>query len=121
MFIVFPRRRNEPGDCLRNTVTLAQSDFERIVETCRVTRARFQQQAILRQAKLLTNFTFACADPAAVATDRVDLPIVCHKSKGLSQRPAGLRVGRVALMKDGEGALKISTCQIDIENGQLLR
>src|SRR5262249_41332691 len=115
MFIVFPRRRNEPGDCLRNTVTLAQSDFERIVETCRVTRARFQQQAILRQAKLLTNFTFACADPAAVATDRVDLPIVCHKSKGLSQRPAGARVGRVALVKDGGRARKTNHWPKSIE------
>src|SRR5262249_48536046 len=108
------------GDFLGNAVTLAQSGFERIVETCRVTRARFQQQAILRQAKLLTNFTFACADPAAVATDRVDLPLVCHKSKRVSQRPAGLRVCRVALMKDGEPALKNSTCQSGIEKRQLL-
>ena len=44
-----------------------------------------------------------------------------HKTKGLRQSPAGLGVGRVALVKDGQGALKFRISEIKIKGGQLLR
>src|SRR4029077_15261031 len=61
------------------------------------------------------------AQPPPVAADGVDLAVVGHKSERLSQRPAGLGIGRVTLVKNREPTLKRGIAQIGVELRELRR
>src|ERR1700693_978720 len=59
--------------------------------------------------------------PPAVGANGVDLAVVCHDSERLSQRPPGLRVGGIALVKDGERAFELRIGEVRVKGGKLLR
>src|SRR5207245_4488354 len=69
---------------------------------------------------LLSQHNFLSVQPSAIGADSIDLAVVRYETKRLSQRPTGLRVGGIALMKDRERAYEFGIDQIRIEGRQLL-
>src|SRR5207237_9292169 len=55
----------------------------------------------------------------AVAPQRVDLAVVRQQPERLGQRPAGRRIGRVALMEYGQCRLEVRRLQVGEERAEL--
>ena len=118
--VLLPGGRNESRNGLCQGVTSAERNLKSIIEAGRVAHSRFEERSLAWHAKRLGKHRLACPQPAAIAAYRVDFAVMRHKTKGLGQSPAGLRVGRVALVKDGKGAVELRIGEIKIEGGQLL-
>src|SRR5580704_4800510 len=100
-------------------MTLAKQNFHAVVETCRIAHPFFQQAYSIGEPETLANCTFFGPQPAPVSADSVDLAVVRHEAEGLRQRPTGLSVSGIALVKDGKRTGKFRVGQIRVESGQL--
>ena len=74
----------------------------------------------LRKLKRLLEAAFFGVQPATVGADGIDFAVVGHEAERLRQRPARLRVGRVALVEDGKRSLKFGIREIRIKRRQLV-
>ncbi len=119
--IGLPRRRNHRQHPGRRRVALSQQQLKPVVEAGGIADAIFKHADVAGKLKRLLKHAFLGMQPATVRADGVDLAVVRDKPEWLRQRPTGLRVGRVALVKDGKRSLKSGIGQIEIERGQLIR
>ncbi len=115
----FPRGRHEPEHGRSQAFPLEQSDFQGVVEAGGIANVVLERAKPRSHAQVFPQSPFARARPAAVRDDGVDLPVVRRATKRLGQRPGGPRVGRVALMENGERGHESRTGQIGIEGREL--
>ena len=121
MSLVLYRRRDHAQHRSVRGVGLTNEYLQPVVEACRVAHALFQQANSIRQSERLPQNRFPGPEPTPISTYRVDLAVVCHQAERLGQRPTRLRIGRVALMKDGERTLELRAAQVRAKRGQLFR
>jgi hypothetical protein len=84
-------------------ITPVAKDLESIVETGGIADSIFECVEPFPRFKVSLNIPLACLHPPPVRADRVDFAVVRDIAERLRHRPAGLRVRRVALMKNGKG------------------
>ena len=118
---VLPGWRHHCQHGFSRTVSSAQVEFECVIEAGGITDAKFQQTIFVRKSQLFSQRCFSSVQPSAVGADGVDLSVVGNQTKWLRQRPTWLRIGRIALMEDCEGAFEFRIAQIRVERRQLLR
>ena len=117
---VLPSWWNHGQHRLRHAIPAPQIQFEGVIETSGVADALFKQAGRVTKPYLLSQHNFLSVQPSAIGADSIDLAVVRYETKRLSQRPTGLRVGGIALMKDRERAYEFGIDQIRIEGRQLL-
>src|SRR5215472_801780 len=93
--------------------------LEGIVEAGRVADLFFEQAEPLPYPDALANFALACAHPAAITDDRVDLAVVRDVAERLRELPRRLRVRRVTLMENRELGREFGVMQVFVETGEL--
>jgi hypothetical protein len=71
------------------------------------------------RAQLVGQLGLAGAHPRPVAGHRVDLAVVGEHPERLGEAPVGQRVRRVALVEDGELALRPLVLEVEVEVGQV--
>src|SRR6202790_5141120 len=119
--IVLERWGNQREQRLLDRKTLEQLEFERVVQTGGVTDVVFENakpSANIERSPHLRGFR---AQPAAIRDDGIDLAVVRHVTKRLRELPRWLRIGRIALMKNGERRRERRIAQIAVEARELPR
>jgi hypothetical protein len=111
---VLPGGRDEHAHRVRDAAAAAHQQLEGLVERGGVRAALGEGGPHLRGQLRL-----ARPDPGAVGGQRVDLAVVGEHAEGLGELPARERVGREALVEDGDRRLEERVAQVGIEVVQL--
>src|SRR5207248_2537728 len=112
---------NHAHHCLSRAVASTEENFQAVVEAGGIAHALFQQPKFWPKAETLQQLRLTGTKPASIAADRVDFTVVGDEPKRLCQRPTGLCVGRIPLMKNRKAAFKFWIGQVRIESRKLIR
>ena len=93
--------------------------FETVVEAGGIADVFFEDGEPGADGEPGTDFALFGAEPAAVGDDGIDFAVVGDVAEGLREMPGGLRVGGIALMKDGEGRFERGIAQVFVKLGEL--
>ena len=98
-----------------------QAQLERVIEAGGIADVFFEQREPRADGEARANFAGLGAEPAAVGDDGIDFAVVRDVAKGLREVPGGLRVGRIALVKNGKGGGEGRIAQVFVELREIAR
>src|SRR5216683_1553240 len=113
--IFFKGRRNHGEHGFIRGQALEEPKLETVVETGGIADIFFEKREPRSYRELRADFGGFGAQPAAVRDNRIDLSVMRDVAEGLREMPGRLRVGGIALVKNGKCGCERRIAQVFVE------
>ena len=119
----FPRLRHQHHHGLRQRIARHYEQLNGVVQAGRIglplIDERHELFDVVSQNGRLPD-VFPSANPVVISLDGIDFAVVCDVAIRMSQGPGRKRIGRKALMHDGNGTLASRVLQIPVVASDLI-
>src|SRR4029077_12303469 len=117
--VLFKSRRNHREHGFFGRETFEEAKLETVLNTGGIAGVLREEMEPPADGEARTRFSGFGTEPAAIGNDGVDFTVVGNVAEGLREMPGGLRVGGIALVKNGKSGSERVVAQVFVELREL--